>query len=103
MKKRHVISGVLAPVLLLAFCPVLLRAQPVAIPKTITVKGTVQFLDPQGDNKIRLYKEQMAGDPKVIDSAVVSEDNKSFQFTLKQDHPGIYKVVAYKWWDQVSF
>jgi thiol-disulfide isomerase/thioredoxin len=103
MKRRQVNSGIRAAMMLLALCPVLMQAQPVAIPKTITVKGSVQFLEPNGDNKIRLYKEQMTGDPKVIDSAVVSEDNKSFHFTLKQDHPGIYKVVAYKWWDQVSF
>ena len=103
MKKRHVIPGIWSAVMLFAFCPVLLQAQPVAIPKTITVKGSVQFLDPKGDNKIRLYKVQMTGKPKVIDSVVVTEENKSFHFTLKQDHPGIYKVEAFKWWDEVNF
>ena len=91
------------PVLLSALFPLLTHAQTDALPKTITVKGTVQFIDPKGDKKVRLYRVLMAGKPEVIDSVTVSEDNKSFAFTLHQDHPSIYKIEALRWWDEAEF
>ncbi|WP_459063688.1 TlpA family protein disulfide reductase [Flavitalea flava] len=83
--------------------PILLHAQTAALPKTITVKGSLQFIDPKGDKKVRLFKEMMSGKPKLIDSVTVSEDKKSFRFVLKQDHPGIYHVEALQGWDRASF
>jgi len=78
------------------------KAQKNALPKTIVVKGSVEFVSPKGSNKIWLYRDVMTGKPKLIDSAVVSAQNKSFTFKIKQDHPGIYKLDALHW-DEASF
>lgn len=76
--------------------PFSLKAQDNSLKKTITVEGTVQFVSPK-DNKIWLYREQIGSRGKVVDSATVSEQDKSFTFQLKQDHPGIYYVDAMQW------
>jgi thiol-disulfide isomerase/thioredoxin len=78
------------------------KAQKNALPKTIMVKGSVEFVSPKGPDKVWLYRDVMSGKPKLIDSAVVSEQNKSFTFKIKQDHPGIYKLDALHW-DEASF
>lgn len=73
-----------------------------AVVKNITVKGTVQFVSPTEKNTVILYKVLMDGKKKAVDSAVLSEQNKSFSFHLKQDHPGIYLIDAFHW-DQANF
>jgi thiol-disulfide isomerase/thioredoxin len=78
-----------------------LFAQKTSLPKTITVKGSVQFVSPQ-TNKIWLYKDEIGSKAKAVDSATVSEQNKNFAFKLKQDFPGIYYVDAMQW-DRASF
>ena len=67
------------------------------MPKTITVTGSIQFIDPKGNNKIWLYKEKMYGKEQAVDSVTVSEQNKHFTFKLRQDHPGIYHIDALQW------
>ncbi len=94
-------SKIWVPLLAILFCPILLLAQNNGIPKTITVKGTVQFVSPQ-QNKIWLYKDEIGGKAKAIDSTTVSEQNKTFTFKLMQDHPGIYHIDAMRW-DQAPF
>ncbi|MEO9147449.1 MAG: TlpA disulfide reductase family protein [Ginsengibacter sp.] len=76
-------------------------AQRITLAKTITVKGSVQFVSPQ-ENKIWLYKDEMTGKAEVIDSVTVNKQKKTFSFKLKQDHPGIYHVDAMQW-DQAAF
>ncbi|MEO5500460.1 MAG: TlpA disulfide reductase family protein [Ginsengibacter sp.] len=78
-----------------------LFAQKTSLPKTIIVKGSVQFVSPQ-TNKIWLYKDEIGSKAKAIDSVTVSERNKNFAFKLKQDYPGIYYVDAMQW-DRASF
>ena len=78
-----------------------LFAQKTSLPKTIIVKGSVQFVSPS-NNKIWLYKEEIGSKEKVVDSVTVSEKNKNFAFKLKQDYPGIYYVDAMQW-DRASF
>lgn len=78
------------------------RAQKPVMPKTINVSGSVDFVSPKGPNKVWLYKEEMAGKPTLIDSAEVSEQNKTFKFKLKQNHPGIYRLDALHW-DEANF
>ncbi len=78
-----------------------LKAQ-AEFPKTITVKGSVQFVTPRDTNKIWLYKEVVGGDHIAIDSVEVTKEDKTFQFTIHQDHPGIYQVSAMHW-DRASF
>lgn len=86
----------------LATLPLIGQAQESNLPKSINVRGSVQFVSPNTPNKVYLLKESMTGKPKAIDSVVVDEQNKSFSFVLKQDHPGIYRIDAFHW-DQVSF
>jgi thiol-disulfide isomerase/thioredoxin len=100
MKKSSLIK-MLATVVIVGF-NTNVKAQKAVLPKTITVRGSVQFVSPKGPNKVWLYKEEMAGKPKLVDSAVVTEQQKTFTFKLKQDHPGIYKLDAMQW-DQASF
>lgn|GEM_PF-5726424 len=49
-----------------------------------------------------MYKDEIGSKAKVIDSTTVTEQNKTFTFKLKQDHPGIYYVDAMLW-DRASF
>ncbi len=94
MKKYLLIIGFLS---LSSF----LFAQKASLPKTIIVKGSVQFVSPQ-NKKIWLYKEEIGSKAKAVDSVTVSEQNKNFAFKLKQDYPGIYYVDAMQW-DRASF
>ena len=91
------------------FCAVLFlsltaaNAQKKTWPDVITVKGSVQFVEPKEENNVvRLYKAVMDGNAVIIDSAKLTESNKTFSFRLKQDHPGIYQV-RFSFWDQASF
>lgn len=97
MTKKNMISKLLAPAVLITFCPVLMQAQIKSLRKTIMVKGSVEFVDPNTQNKIWLYKDGVEGKPKAIDSATVTEQKKSFSFKLQQDHPGIYFINAMNW------
>lgn len=94
MKKYFLIIG------FLSLSPFLF-AQKTSLPKTIIVKGSVQFVSPQ-TNKIWLYKEEIGSKAKAVDSVTVSKQNKNFSFKLKQNHPGIYYVDAMQW-DRASF
>ncbi|MGH2645027.1 MAG: TlpA family protein disulfide reductase, partial [Chitinophagaceae bacterium] len=69
---------------------------------TIIVKGSVEFVDPKGSNKIWLYKDEVSGKDKAIDSVTVNEDHKSFRLMLHQNHPGIYHIDAMHW-DEADF
>src|SRR5690606_38295753 len=61
------------------------NAQKKTWPDAITVKGSVQFIEPKDENNIvRLYKVVMDGDYQIIDSAKLTESNKSFSFKVKQ-------------------
>ena len=102
-RKNRLLTLSFGALALATLCGIPGIAQKAALPKTITVTGSLQFTDPKGGNKVRLYKDLMTGKPIVIDSAVVGEDNKSFHFTLRQDHPGIYHVEALGGWDRASF
>ncbi|MEO9022874.1 MAG: TlpA disulfide reductase family protein [Ginsengibacter sp.] len=102
MIQKKIFSKMLASALMIALCPAITRAQKATFPKNITVKGTVQFISPQGPNKIWLFKDEMKGKAKAIDSATVTEQNKSFTFHIQQDHPGIYSIDALHW-DNASF
>jgi len=65
-----------------------------AVVKSITVKGTVQFVNPNRKNTVILYKETMDFKQKAVDSVEIDENHKSFIFHLKQDHQGIYEISA---------
>lgn len=101
MIKKTILIKMLGAIVVLSLSSVG-KAQKAGLPKSIRVKGSVEFVSPKGQNKIWLYKEEMAGKPKLIDSAVVTEQKKSFTFKIKQDHPGIYKLDALHW-DEASF
>ncbi len=85
------------------FCMVNLFAQvKTAIVKSITVKGTVEFIDPKREpNKVWLSKENFSGKQEIVDSCIVGKDN-TFSFKIKQDHQGIYSIDALHW-DHASF
>ena len=102
MTRNTIFSKIWVPAMMIALNPIWLQAQKTALPKIISVKGNVQFIDPAGKNKIWLYKEEMSGKVKAVDSVTVSEKNKSFTFNLKQNHPGIYHVDAMQW-DRATF
>ena len=87
--------------ILAGLIPTLLHAQKTPLPKTITVKGSVQFVSPK-QNKIWLYKEEIGSNAKAVDSTTVNEQNKTFTFKLKQDYPGIYYIDAMQW-DRAPF
>lgn len=86
----------------LAIVPFTSQAQGYDLPKSIKVRGSVQFVSPYTPNKVYLLKESMTGKPNVVDSVVVDEQNKNFSFVLNQDHPGIYRIDAFHW-DQIAF
>lgn len=92
---------ILIPLILAAVSPMWLHAQNESLRKSVTISGSVQFISPQ-ENKIWLYKEETGNKAKAIDSATVTEQDKTFSFNLQQDHPGIYYVDAMRW-DRVSF
>lgn len=102
MKKRLLELQKWAAVLAFSLFPAWLYAQPDPVPKTITVNGTVQFIDPKGDHQVRLYKVLMTGKPELIDSSTLSDGNLSFRFIVHQDHPAIYKLDAFRW-DEAEF
>ena len=102
MIKKKIFSKMLTSALMITLWPAIIQAQKTTIPKAITVKGSVQFISPQGPNKIWLYKEEMKGKAKAIDSVTVTEQNKSFTFHIREDHPGIYRIDALHW-DDASF
>ena len=102
MNKKKILSKMLTSALMITLCPAIIQAQKTTLPKAITVKGSVQFISPLGPNKIWLYRDEMKGKAKAVDSAIVTEQNKSFTFHIRQDHPGIYKIDALHW-DKVSF
>ncbi|SHL33670.1 Thiol-disulfide isomerase or thioredoxin [Chitinophaga jiangningensis] len=98
---KKVVLKMWMPLALIAV-PSALLAQQTKVVKSITVKGTVEFIDPkQPENKVWLMKESLYGKGEVIDSAIVGAD-KSFKFQLKQDHQGAYTIDAMHW-DRATF
>ncbi|WP_173003012.1 TlpA disulfide reductase family protein [Chitinophaga sp. SYP-B3965] len=82
--------------------PMTLMAQKAALPKQITVKGSVKFATPQDQyRKVWLSRDNGGGKPEVVDSVVLGAD-LTYSFKIKQDHPGIYKLNIMQW-DHISF
>ena len=89
------------PLAILAM-PTTLLAQQDKVVKSITVKGTVQFTDPnQKEHKVWLMKDGLNGKGVAVDSALIGPDN-TFSFKLKQDHQGVYTINA-MYWDYATF
>ncbi|MGX5820932.1 TlpA family protein disulfide reductase [Chitinophaga lutea] len=98
MKKIVMRSAMLA----LLLTPAALMAQKATLPKQVTVKGTVKFAPPEGQpRKIWLSRDNGASKPEVVDSVELAPD-MTYKFTIKQDHPGIYKLNV-MYWDHISF
>jgi len=97
MKRNRGFLKILPIATAAAFSTLLVQAQTTAISKKITVKGSVEFIDPNRENTIILYRDQMSGKAKAVDSVKVNEQNKSFIFQVKQDHPGSYYINAMGW------
>jgi peroxiredoxin len=96
MKKLVVVAVLMSAVALMA------QAQKTALPKQITVKGSVKFATPEERfRKIWLSRDNGTGKAVVVDSAVLGAD-LTYSFRIKQDHPGIYKLNIMQW-DHISF
>lgn len=73
-----------------------------SLPKQIKVNGKVNFALPEGQvNKVWLSRDNGTGKPELVDSTVLRPD-LTYSFTIKQDHPGVYKLSVLRW-DNISF
>jgi len=96
-----IIKKLLVPVLLICFVTAL-NAQKKPAPKTITIKGKVEFLNPPAFahlNKVWLSKRQ-GWNNKVYDSVAIAPDG-SWHLTVKAATPTLYSVDIARW-DRVT-
>lgn len=87
--KKTIIS-----LLYLSFFSVIAIAQP----KTITLKGHVQFDDPKF--KMQVFKYE--GQDKIVLGEFETDKDNNFKFDLKIEEPGIYFLDC-KSWEKINF
>ncbi len=84
--------------LYLSFFSVIVLAQP----KTITIKGHVQFDDPKLKMQVFRYEGQGMDQVKIVLGEFETDKENNFKFDLKVEEPGIYFLDC-KSWEKIGF